>query len=231
MGISNLCEEAVLLNVDLRRHESERIELMLRENGFTGKYSSFVVGKCKLLPENEYDLIDLETPSQLWKNGLYARLENSYHAFRAFQHIIYRLKEKGTESVLILEDDCNFTNNFMDVVDSAEKEIYDKSLFYDVLYLGANHTWSPTEELSPHLLRLNGSLCWHSVILDYQVFDTILSWTPDKPIDLRAAEELHTNFRCLAVWPNISLQLPGYSNVEGKIRDYTEFFSSKGSNH
>lgn len=183
-----------------------------------------VCGKGKL--NIEYDIIDpIEIPDY-WKNGPFGKLENSYCAFLAFKWIINDAIKNNYQKIMILEDDFEFTDDFDNILNRAREQ--SKNIDWDMLYFGANHTWSPTKQISPNLLKIYGSLCWHAVALKNTVFSEILSWIPDEPIDKKAADILHNKFNCYAIWPSIILQKAGYSNVEGKTRDYSEFFTSKG---
>lgn len=228
MDLNDLFDEIFVLNVDRRAKEFTRIESMVHDAGWTRSINRFIVGKGEVLPEDEYSRIDDAGPSRKWCESGYANLPNSYHAFKAFQAIITKAYGMGLRTILLLEDDAQFTPNFKEVLEKAGEESCSVPQ-WDMLYLGANHTWNRTVEVSPHLLRLFGSLCWHAVGLKCSVFPTIINWTPDKPIDLKA-QELHNQFNCYSVWPSIATQRPGYSYVEGRERNYDEFFISKGTN-
>jgi len=228
VGLNELFDEVAVLNVDRRVKEFSRIESMLQSVGWTKNINRFVVGKGDILPEDEYSRIDELGCSNKWNDNGYSHLPNSYHAFKAFQAIVGQAYTSGATSILLLEDDCQFTPNFKEVLEKAEKDI-SQADSWDMLYLGANHTWHSTKEVGPNLLKLAGSLCWHAVGLRRTVFPTILQWAPDRPIDLKA-EQLHRFSNCYAVWPSIATQKPGYSYVEGRERNYDEFFVSKGAN-
>ena len=230
--MNRLFDEAVVLNVDTRPEDYERIHDTLRSAGYENPISSFIVGKGELLAPSQYDRIDEPTVSDAWRLGGFGQLPNSYHAFKAYQTIIGRMRAKGVRSVLLLEDDCTFDEEYFVCRTQRIEYLLDLlKIDWDMLYLGANHTWAPTQEISTNLLKLNGSVCWHAVGLKNTIFDTILSWQADRPIDSKAALELHPVFDCYAVWPNVAFQRPGYSSVEGKFRDYSEYWDNKGINH
>jgi hypothetical protein len=231
MGLNELFDEVCVLNVDRRVKDFPRIESMLQDVGWTKNINRFVVGKGDVLPEDEYSRIDDLGCSNKWNCAGYSNIPNSYHAFKSFQAIIGKAYTDNINSILILEDDCQFTPNFKEVLEKAESDIL-ISPKWDMLYLGANHTWHTTESAykgCDNLLKLSGSLCWHAVGLNKSVFPTILSWDVDRPIDLKA-QVLHRHCNCYSVWPSIATQKPGYSYVEGRERNYDEFFESKGTN-
>lgn len=224
-------DKIVILTVDKRYVENGRNFLRWKARSKLSNFNNiyeYVCGKGK--EDVEYKRIDPsedEIPN-CWKNGPFGNLTNSYCAFLCFQDIIKQAKKENRQNILILEDDFEFTENFSEVFNKASKQL--ESLpSWDMLYFGANHSWSPTKQWSDNILKLYGSLCWHSVLLKNTVFDEILSWTPIMPIDTMAAKVLHPKYTCLAIWPSIIVQKPGYSNVEGKVRDYSEFWSCKGN--
>jgi hypothetical protein len=226
-------DRIVILTLDKRLYENKYPYLTWKAKSKFGSVSinhisKHVCGKGKY--ETEYNPIDPDDEDipDSWKNGPFGKLTNSYCAFLCFQNIIRKAKKQNIERLLILEDDFEFTENFHEIYNKASEQLEDLPP-WDMLYFGANHTWSPTKQWSNNILKLYGSLCWHSVLLKNTVFDEILSWTPTMPIDTMAAKVLHPKYTCLAIWPSIMVQKPGYSNVEGKERDYSEFWSCKGN--
>lgn len=223
-------DKIVILTVDKRYIENGRNFLRWKARSKLHNFNNiyeYVCGKGK--EDIEYNRIDPpedEIPDY-WKNGPFGKLTNSYCAFLCFQDIIRQAKKEERENILILEDDFEFTDNFDDIYVKAISQLNNLPP-WDMLYFGANHTWSPTKQWSENILRLYGSLCWHAVLLKNTVFDEILSWRADEPIDKKAADILHPQYSCLAIWPSIIVQKAGFSNVEGRHRSYLEFFESKG---
>lgn len=210
------------MSLDKRQSERDRIKTLTASHGREAEF--FTVGKGK---ENlAYSRIDSDDVSILWKSGQFANLPNSFHAFESYQNIINHARHDSIDKLLLLEDDVDFTPNFAEVFSSAISQCPKD---WDMLYLGANHTWSPTFGVSENVLRLSGSVCWHAVALRHTIFNTILGWSADRPIDKMAADSLHTKYDCYAVWPNIAIQKPSFSNVEGRERDYSEFWKNKGA--
>lgn len=217
MTILDQVDKVVVLNVDRRIQNQPRFKDFLLPRLKHDNLEFFVVGKGKILPEDEYNMIDGKYPPMTWR-GFY----NSYFAHLAFQEIIRRAKLNNIQNLLILEDDAEFTDQFDEVNERANVPAY------GALYLGANHTWALTQEVNEYVLKLNGSLCWHAVVLNNSVFDEIIRWQPTEPIDGKAAKILHKKYDCYALWPSVVVQEPGFSMVEGRMRDYSEFWSNKG---
>jgi hypothetical protein len=92
-----------------------------------------------------------------------------------------------------------------------------------MFYLGANHKFARTEKVSPNLLKVNGSGCFHAVILRKTVFDEILELPLTNPIDGQAAKLIHPKGHCYSCTPNIVRTKAGFSHCEGRKVNYDEF--------
>ncbi len=129
------------------------------------------------------------------------------------------------KSLLLLEDDVTFLPNFAEVFPKAKEQLDPN---WEMFYLGANHTFRPTIEVSPNILQLNGSGCWHAVALRYTIFDAILSLPILGPIDGMVGDYLHPKHLCYACWPNVAWVIPGFSHCEGIEVSYAHYKDNKG---
>lgn len=187
----------------------------------------FIAGDGKLLPAEQYDHIDIEPPGRSGYPA-WANRPNSYNASLCFKKIIAAALADGVETLLILEDDAQPTDEFASVLPAAWKQLQEHNPNWSMLYLGANHTHAATTEVSPNLLRLNGSGCWHAVVLRKKVFQAVLDLPLENPIDGVVAKYLHSREPCYAVWPNIVVTKPGFSYCEGREVNYLDMFKNKG---
>ncbi len=218
-------DRAVCLSLDKRVHEQERVSGAFLEHGID--VSFFQAGDGLAMPTLWYDHVDVEPPL---RNGYpaWANRPNSYNAFCCFRRIIERAKKDGVKTLLLLEDDVVLTPDFGAVLPAAWSTLQVVDPNWHMFYLGANHYFSNTVEVVPSILRLNGSGCFHAVVLRNTVFDDMLSLQMTSPIDGLVARKLHPIRRCYACWPNIAVTKPGFSFCEGRDVDYHHFFSSKG---
>lgn len=186
----------------------------------------FLAGEGKLFPPEYYQHIDVVPPHRTgypaWVNR-----PNSYNAFLCFRKMIEQAKKERAENLLIVEDDAVVLPDFKEVYDLARVDLSCDPM-WEMLYLGANHTFSRTEEVTENLLRLNGSGCWHAVVLNHRVYDKILALPMDGPIDGQCGKIIHPDRHCYAVWPNIVVTKPGFSYCEGRDVDYSDLFKNKG---
>jgi len=215
-------DRVVILSIDRRQSLWPELELQLTAAGIKN-FSRFVAGDGKLLPASFYNHIDPDSvPSA------FSGFANSYKAFLCFQRIIHSAHAAGADNVLIFEDDAELTTNANAIFEKTAADLIRLGLDWDLLYLGANHSWATTYQLTPNLLRLAGSFCFHAIAIHRTVFDQILSWSPQFPIDLMAGR-VHMRNRSFATWPSIAIQKPGFSHVEGRERDYSEYWACQGN--
>jgi hypothetical protein len=200
--------------------EYDRLDTMIRNRG--GAPDWFLEGKGKLLAKGLYDQIS-PTPPVGWRFT-----PAGYYHFRAIQGIVRQAKEEGAGNVLIVEDDCVFTDEFDQVVGAATVEMKEMSADWDILYYGANHSPADTFQMSPHVLRVFGSLTTHCFGVRNTAYDAILDLRPTDMIDALIARELHPWLYTLAIWPNVALQKPGFSTIWNQYVDYTTVFDVKG---
>ena len=219
-------DRTVCLNLDKRINERHRIAKEFSAHDI--EVSFFLVGNGTLA-NYQYDHIDEIKPPTCFSYPWAERM-SSYNAFLSFKKIVSKAIDDNITSLLICEDDVSLTPDFKSTLERAERQIKENNVTWDILYLGANHTWASTEQVSDNLLRLrHNSLCWHCVALNKSIFSDVLRLPIMGPIDYICGKMLQPIKKCYAVWPSIAVQQPGYSYCDGKVRDYSEFWSSKGS--
>jgi hypothetical protein len=214
------------LFVDRRiKEEQDRIFDMLIEKGVESKkIKPFMDGLGKIFHPAHYQQIS-PTPPSSWQHG-----PGAYAHFMGMQAIIERAKaDRSVEHILFVEDDCVFTDEFDDVVESATQQLVGHD--WDILYYGANHTWARTGIISENVLQCFGSYTTHCLGIKRRMFNSLLRLQPYHVIDKVIADTIHPTHKCYAVWPNVAIQKPGYSYLSYQEMDYTDYFKSKGMNH
>jgi hypothetical protein len=184
-------------------------------------------GKGELFPKERYKQILRESDlPRNWRAGL-----GSYAITIAIRSVLQQAIHDKVKSFLLLEDDCEFIPNFDEILKLATEQLR-RLPSWDCLYYGANHYWAITEELAPNVLRCNTSFMTHCVGLRTKMMLAMLNLKVTNPMDVMMGYQLQKSHRCYALWPNIAVQLPGHSYVDGQHKDYahTGFFQSKGKN-
>lgn len=80
-------------------------------------------------------------------------------------------KEKNYESIMILEDDVVFENNFVELFNSYKKQL---PIDWDILWTGTCCNLHANKNSNKNIFKMNGSRCTHSFILSKNGIDKIL---------------------------------------------------------
>jgi glycosyl transferase family 25 len=127
-------------------------------------------------------------------------------------NVLNKIKKNNFKYTLILEDDVEFKDNFIDLFN-----IYVKQLPTDfcVLYLGGNHIKSTTN-YSLNLEKCNSTYCLHSYIVNNSYIDNILEKNPHnfEAIDVYFSKYIQQKFNCYCFNPKLSWQRESYSDIE-----------------
>ncbi len=138
--------------------------------------------------------------------------------FQSQRKCIEIAKEKKWEHVLVLEDDCIFEENLTKVLIPAWEQVKRKE--WKMFFLGANLQSSAAKE-GENLLKLSGAFAAHAYIVHNSFYDTILSLPFDREMDIHY-KELMKNHQIYLCNPMVAYQLPSYSDLQGRFRDYRE---------
>lgn len=152
----------------------------------------FIVGDGELLPKNEYNKINW--PKEKMGHWGYGATEHSrwkhWNASISHRMMIQKAKDNRWPSFLMLEDDVYITSRF--------EHIWKKIVVpdYQLLYLGwwvgdENDAWNTlveneykTKDLFGYAKAIQiGGL--HGVIIDESMYDTILNFPYNNPIDMQ----------------------------------------------
>ncbi|TXG84560.1 MAG: glycosyltransferase family 25 protein [Spirochaetes bacterium] len=136
--------------------------------------------------------------------------------------IIKKCKEDGIKNVLILEDDVYFTpevNNLDEYLNSVPND-------WDFIYFGGNHVYgTPPELVNEKIIKLNFTVALQCVAINHTMFDIIEAILPKmrKQVDAYYAD-LHKTFNAYGFYPNMAKQTAGFSDIQNRNVDYTNFF-------
>ena len=138
--------------------------------------------------------------------------------------IIKECKKNNVKNVLIMEDDVYFT-------DEAKKLDEYLSLIpsdWDFIYFGGNHVYGqPPQLINEKVIKLNFTVALQCVAINSSMFDFIETILPNmrKQVDAYYAE-LHNRFNAYGFYPSMAKQLAGYSDIQNKNVDYSNFFKN-----
>lgn len=130
-------------------------------------------------------------------------------------------KKTPKDSILIIEDDCIFTDNFneklKDYIDNVPKD-------WEMLYFGANHNYhmgKKTEKINDKCVKLNNSYSAHCVILKSYVFEELIyslkSFNIENDVMMSNLQKKYVSYSSI---PNLTSQIVSYSNIQNSVMDY-----------
>jgi hypothetical protein len=135
--------------------------------------------------------------------------------------IIKNAKKNKLNNVLIIEDDCNFSEQVLDV-----KNYFDLLPDnWDMLYMGGNHNVhmgvTPPIVINEKVIKLHSTYSTHFVGLKCNVFDhvEVLLERLVEPLDVSYIR-LQRIFNVYSFNPAIAKQIVDFSDIQNKITDY-----------
>lgn len=145
-------------------------------------------------------------------------------------NVIVNAYENNYENVLIFEDDVYSEYNILSKLDEL---FIDKSIEFDMLYLGGNHIGGLTQ-INQFLFKMNRSYAIQAYILNKKAFYPIIEYftsiipkilNSDKMIGPSVAADyfladLHKQMNCYVIKPHITYQLSDFSDIQQTVVDY-----------
>jgi GR25 family glycosyltransferase involved in LPS biosynthesis len=129
--------------------------------------------------------------------------------------IIMMAKRKNLPYVLILEDDCKFTQKNLDLPELPKE--------WEMLYLGGNVDDVYTEKQSAWMPMA----CWttHSYIIHNSIYDFVIEHLSkyEKEVDRFYKDIVHTRKKSFMLSYHLTIQREGYSDIQGSNVSYAMF--------
>lgn len=154
--ILNYIEKAYYINLNSR--EDRRIDFEKRVNELGLPVERF--------PAIEVKDIENNTGDPHWLN----KVSNC----TSHLALIKRAKEEGLSNVWVFEDDCTFTENFMEKAQKCIDEL--KGLEWDMFYFGGEPNKKATNYYE-HIVEVNGIYGAHSYLVNHTFYDKLCKIT------------------------------------------------------
>jgi GR25 family glycosyltransferase involved in LPS biosynthesis len=129
-------------------------------------------------------------------------------------------REKN-DSILIIEDDCIFLENFNSELNLYMSNIPDN---WEMVYFGGNHNYhmgSGTEKINPYCIKLNHTFTAHCVLLKNYVFEELIQnikyMTIENDVMMANLQKKYNSYSSAKA---LTSQLIGFSNIENKFVNY-----------
>lgn len=129
-------------------------------------------------------------------------------------------KQNKLKSFLLLEDDVEFDE---EITNKFSKLYFEIPNDWDMIYLGGQHYHGMNlQQVSEHVYKCEYTLCAHSVIFKYSVYNKFINKLIDitKPCDVHYAES-HKEINAYVIVPHLTWQKNSYSDIEKVNVDYT----------
>jgi len=136
-------------------------------------------------------------------------------------NILNESKKNKFNNVLIIEDDCYFTEDIVKI-NEFMKFVPDD---WDMLYFGGNHNThmniKPPIHINDYVVKLHNTYSAHMVGIKSNLFDVIIPLLKnyDKQIDV-IYSELQKKYNVYSFYPGVAKQQSGYSDIQKQIVDY-----------
>jgi len=142
--------------------------------------------------------------------------------------IIRKALEDKRESVLLLEDDCEFTDNFQEKFNEWSRFVPDN---WDLLYLGGvggKGRYIKGQE-NPHVLIVTNMMATHAYAVSKRAYKKVIDFMMDDFPYLTDSidgylKQMQTILNAYTFNPPMVWQRADYSDVQCGYRDYTTLF-------
>jgi len=145
-------------------------------------------------------------------------VDDTKTCFQSQHKCINLAKQRKLPYVLILEDDAVFTEDALEKLEIAFKEV--NELQWDMFFLGAN-LQSRAERVTSNLLKLTSAYAAHAYMVHERFYDTILNLPQICEMDVHYCN-LMSIHNVYMPDPMIAYQLPSYSDLQDGFRDYNQ---------
>jgi GR25 family glycosyltransferase involved in LPS biosynthesis len=135
--------------------------------------------------------------------------------------IFKKAKEKNYKEIIIIEDDCYFTEEMKNIYDYISLIPSD----WDMIYFGGNHNLhvgeQPPKIVNDKIIKLHNSYSAHFVIIKSNLFEEIIFLLSsfNKQIDV-VYSDLQKKYNVYSTKNAIAKQLTGFSDIQNKEVDY-----------
>lgn len=144
--------------------------------------------------------------------------------------LIKKIKDENFDKVLILEDDVEFCNNFIPLIEETLNKLPED---WDIFFLGGNHTGGYSK-INEKIGRVYKTFALHAYAVRNKCLDTIYEnmirfvgntlccnkqITPSVAADYYLSK-LQPHLNCYSAFPNLAWQRESFSDLQQDIMNY-----------
>jgi len=202
MKLSNLSNNIYVINLPERTDRKEHILKELNKI----ECENYIIF-------NAINGNNIINPTSL-RNGMYGLV-------RTYQSIYEDWKVKNPDNILIIEDDCVFTDNFNSYLEEYVNNIPSD---WEMMYFGGNHNYHmgyTTQKVNNYCIKLNYTFSAHCVLLKNYVFEELINNLNNLKIenDVMMAH-LQKKYNAYSPLKTMASQITSYSNIENMVVNY-----------
>jgi GR25 family glycosyltransferase involved in LPS biosynthesis len=207
-------DKIFIINLDYRedRRMSAKKQVEKLIEGTNLSYEFFITSKPLEIP-TDY----LVEPPAWFKSGNFDEYRRgSYGCMQSHIKILEISKERGYKTVMILEDDIEFSNvNLMNVLKNVIIDV-------DMLYISGRDEPGKTEKITEHLKLTHGTMTTGGYIVNEKAINYILKHIKHykKEIDLFYRDDVQQKLCCCGLHPYIGIQMMSYSDILNRVVKY-----------
>jgi glycosyl transferase family 25 len=143
-------------------------------------------------------------------------LPGEYGILDTHGSLLFTARDKGYESILILEDDIEFSPTFDKDWEAWHQEI---PADWEMLYLGGNLVgWNPSP-VTKHVHKGEGLFAIHAFALAGAALREIPLFLTQGPVDLQYARQ-SVNYKSYIMVPRMAFQREDYSDIQNAPANY-----------
>lgn len=190
----------------------------LPERGDRREETSHELGKYNI----DFDWFEASGPiSQEGRRAFRTRLlPGETGAFNSHYRTLFKAREEKWDNVLIIEDDIELCPDFDIKFDKAIRKVPED---WDMIYFGGNHE-SPPLQMGNGLLKCTQTFAIHCVAIRWTMYEQLIEFLTTNmyaaAVDYLYAET-HQWCNAYAFSPALTFQRVDYSDIQGKVVDYT----------
>jgi len=134
--------------------------------------------------------------------------------------ILRTVRDLGLNNVLVLEDDCEFIDEYLPYLNQVGEDITKKE--WDIYYLGYN-SHIKLDKVSNNSVKIKNCFSTHAIVYSKSVFDVIIEEYNNgviKILDVHYRDKTQETYNCVGSLPILCTQSIGLSNIENKVVNY-----------
>lgn len=130
--------------------------------------------------------------------------------------------EKGSEHILVFEDDCKLITSETDFHETMNKVMSQRPEKYHMIYLGGQMSHRITRFHSENLIPVQKYFATHAVMYSRDAMQQMVE-SMGFPIDNWAVDNIQIMGFCYAIHPILASQIKGYSDIGKNEIDWHPF--------